>query len=129
MLNLILAALLLTPAPSAAPPTPSPGPVATIAATLPSDPLQLARQQFAAFAAGAVDQSWYAQPMPQSALDQVKAGLTAAGRIKSVTLLKQAQTPYGKGYAYKFVCENASVIEQFSVLNGKITGIFFSPAK
>ena len=121
----MLAALQASPAPAAPPAaaaTASPAP-------LPTDPEQLARQQFAAFASGNIDQRWYSQPIPAAAIAQLRQYLPGLGTVKSFTLIKQNDTPNGPGYAYRVSCAQGTVIEQFTVKNGTITGIYFSPAQ
>lgn len=120
----LLAALQTTPAPA-----PSATSTPAAATALPADPEQLARFEWAEFASGKIDQSHFSQPIPQSAIDQLHQALPALGAIKSVTLLKKADTPYGPGYAYKVVCEKGAAIEQFTIKNGTITGIYFTPAQ
>lgn len=122
----LLSALQASPAPAASA-------AATSAATaspapLPTDPEQLARQQFAAFASGNVDARWYSAPLPAGAVDQVKTYLQGLGAIKSVALVKTADTPYGKAYVYKFTCTNGAVLEQLVAKGGVIQGIYFRPA-
>lgn len=134
ILHLALAALLqATPMPS-----PSTMP-SSMPSTMPSSqagdaganiqPEQVARAQFAAFASGKIDQSQYAKPIPQSSIAQLHQVLPALGAPKSFTLLKQGQTAYGPGWAYKVTCEKGAVLEQFTMKDGKITQIVFSPAQ
>lgn len=134
MLHLALAALLQ------ATPMPSPSTLpSSMPSTMPSteagnaganiQPEQVARAQFAAFASGKIDQSQYSKPIPQSAINQLHQVLPSLGPVKSFTLLKQAETPYGPGWAYKVTCEKGAVLEQFTMKDGKITQIVFSPAQ
>ncbi len=120
---LLLAALQTTPSPAA---TTAPAPSA--AATR-EDPAitKIVRAQYDAFAAGKVDASQYSISVPQNAIAQVQAGLASAGAVKSVTFLKMAALPQGTVYAYKFTCANGAVIEQISLKDGKINGIYFRP--
>ena len=125
---LTLAALLdATPAPAATT-TATPAP-AVSAAPLPSDPEQIAKEEWAQFSSGKVDQSRFITPIPQKSIDQLGQVLPTLGAVKSVALVKQADTPQGKGYAYKFTCENGAAIEQFIVDKGKIVSIWISPAQ
>lgn len=123
LITFILALDSASPAPAAA--------ATAVPATtaLPADPERLARFEWAEFASGNVDQTHFTQPIPQNAIDQLHQVLPSLGAIKSVTLIKKADTPGGPGYAYKVVCEKGAVIEQFAVKDGKITGIYFSPAQ
>jgi hypothetical protein len=122
----LVSALQTSPAPAA---STAPVPAATASpAPLPTDPEKLARQQFAAFLSGNIDQRWYSQPLPQNAIDQVHAYLQSLGAVKSFALLKTADTPYGKGYAYKVTCAHGAAIEQFTSQGGVITAIRFSLA-
>lgn len=107
--------------------SPSPAPAAT--AALPTDPEQLARYEWAEFSSGTIDQSHFSTPIPQNAIDQLHQVLPSLGAIKSFTLIKHADTQYGPGYAFKVVCEKGSAVEQFTVKDGKITMIYFSPAQ
>jgi hypothetical protein len=122
----LLSSLQSSPAPAA---SAAPAAAATASpAPLPADPEQLARQQFAAFLSGNIDQRWYVQPLPQNAIEQVHTYLQSLGAIKNVALLKTADTAYGKAYAYKFTCANGAVLEQFVAKTGIIQGIYFRPA-
>ncbi len=115
------------PSNTAAPSTPPSASPAAIG--LPKDPEQLARFEFAEFASGKIDQSHFSQPIPQTAIDQLHQVLPSLGAIKSMTLIKKADTPAGPGYAYKVVCEKGALIEQFAVKDGTITSIWFAPAQ
>lgn len=100
--------------------------VATTA--LPTDPEQIARFEWAEFSSGQIDQSHFSQPIPQKAIDDLHKALPSLGAIKSVTLIRQADTPEGPGYAFRIGCEKGAAIEQFAIKDGKITSILFTPS-
>ncbi len=123
----LLAALVTAPSPA---PSVSPAPQASAAAPA-EDPAitKLAREQYDAFAAGKVDATKYSAAIPADAIAQVQAGLTALGPVKSVILLRTVSSAQGTVYVYKFIAENGAALEQLSVKDGKIDGIYFMPAK
>ncbi len=129
MLALLTMVAVLQASPAPASTTSSP-PAA--AATAPAeDPAitKLARAQYEAFASGKVDQTQYAQAVPQNAIAQVQAGLTALGPVKSVELVKTAVVKGSNVYLYKFTCANGAAMETLAVKDGKIDGIYFRPAQ
>lgn len=128
MIALITMLLALDSAAPAGTAAPSPA-SSTAAAALPADPEKLARYEFAEFASGKIDQSHFSQPIPQNAIDRLHQVLPSLGAVKSMTLIKQADTPVGPGYAFRVVCDKATLIEQFAVKDGKITSILFTPAQ
>ncbi len=105
--------------------TSSPAAIATPA----EDPhiTKIARAQYDAFAAGKIDPSQYSVDIPASAVAQVQAALTRLGPIQSVSFLKSATLASGTAYAYRFTCQKGDIIEQISIKDGKINGIYFIP--
>ncbi|HKU67873.1 MAG TPA: hypothetical protein VJP85_08855 [Candidatus Baltobacteraceae bacterium] len=128
VLTLILA-MQTTPAasssttPAAAAPLPSPLPTDNPAVG------KLARQQFYAFAAGKIDASAYSIEIPKDVMPQVQAFLSALGAVKDVTLVQSTKIDESDVYVYKFTCENGAALEQLSIKNGKIDGIYFRPVQ
>ncbi len=122
----LIVALQATPAPAAS----TPAAAAPLPSTMPTDnPAvgKLARAQFYAFASGKVDASQYAMPLPTDAMPQVQAFLTGLGPVKSVALIQTARMGASDVYVYKFTCENGAALEQLSIKDGKIDGIYFRP--
>lgn len=123
----LIALLQATPqsaaTPAAAAPAPSPQPAGNPAAA------KLAREQFDAFLSGKIDTSQYSVAIPSAALSQVQAFLSALGPVKSVTLVQKAAIGGSTVYVYRFICANGSVLEQLSVKDGKINGIYFRPVQ
>ena len=117
-----------TPAPIFSP-APNVGTTSPPAASGVKDPEKLARDQFAAWSAGKIDKSLYTFDIPQSAIDQVHAALPSLGAVVGVALATHADVPQGDVYIYRFTCANGSVLEQLSLKDGKINGIFFKPAQ
>lgn len=132
-------AILTLAAVLAAPPGPAASPSASPAAAAPSTPAaapaedpkitKLAREQFDAFAAGKYDPSQYSIAVPKAALAQVQTGLSSLGALKSVTFVKSASVSGSMVYVYKFTCANGAALEQLSVKDGKINGIYFVPSQ
>lgn len=119
-------------------PTPIPSPSGTPAAAQPvPSPLptdnptvaKLARDQFYAFASGRIDSSLYSIEIPKDALPQVQAFLTELGPIESLQLVQSTKTGESTVYVYQFNCQNGGALEQISLRNGKIDGIFFRPVQ
>lgn len=118
--------------------TPAPQPSATPAAAAPAPSPQpagnpavgkLAREQFDAFLSGKIDAAQYSVSIPSAALGQVQAFLSALGPVKSVTLVQKAAIGGSTVYVYRFICANGSVLEQLSLKDGKINGIYFRPVE
>lgn len=129
MLALLTLAAVLQSSPA---PAASAAPSASAApAALAEDPAvtKLARAQYDAFASGKIDASQYSVPIPHSAIAQVQADLSALGPIKNVMFLQAAKLAAGTVYVYEFACQNGAVLEQLSVKDGKINGIYFRPAQ
>ncbi len=130
----MLAALAASPAPSASPDAAA-SPARAASAAPSATPAEnaamakLARAQFDAFAAGKIDKSRYSIDVPAASMAQVQLGLSSLGAVKSQTLLKTEQLAQGKVYVYRFTCERGAAIEQFSIKDGKINGIYFAPAQ
>jgi hypothetical protein len=108
------------------PPTPAPQPRATAVVSLPSDPKEIARSQFIAFATGVVDEALFTNPPDAQTIAAARALLLSVGRMKSIEHLPRSDSRAGEGYAFKFTCEHGSALETFTVKDGKITGISFS---
>ena len=129
MLALLTLAAALSASPSpAASPSAAPAPTSSAPAENPAI-TKLANEQFDDFAAGKVNVSEYSVKIPKDALAQVQAGLSSAGAVKSVTLVKQMDVMGSTVYVYRFTCANAAVLEQLSLKDGKINGIYFAPAQ
>jgi hypothetical protein len=127
---LLVAALQSSPAPAASTaPVPAASSVPAPAPTEDPNVIKLARAQYDAFASGKVDQSLYPQPVPAAAIAQVQAGLSSLGAVKSVTLVKTTSVQGSQVYVYKFTCANGAAIETLALKDGKISGIYFSPAQ
>lgn len=126
----LAAALEASPAPAAAPSAPPAAASSAPAPSQPEDPniTKLAREQFDAFVAGKLDPSQYSITVPKRSIAQAQAGLSSLGAIKSVTFMESAPIQGSMVYAYKFTCANGAVLEQLSVKDGKINGIYFAPA-
>ena len=131
----LLAAIQVTPPPLAPVDTPAPifSPAPAVTGTPATsgvkDPEKLARDQFTAWSTGKIDKSLYTFDIPQSSIDQVHQALPALGAVIGVALATHADVPQGDVYIYKFTCANGSVLEQLSLKDGKINGIFFKPAQ
>ncbi|HLI95213.1 MAG TPA: hypothetical protein VKT72_03880 [Candidatus Baltobacteraceae bacterium] len=121
----LVAALQASPAPAST--TTSP-PAATAPAEDPAI-TKLARAQYDAFSSGKLDASQYSVPIPQDAITQVQAGLTSLGPVKSVQFVKSVAVKGSNVYVYKFTCANGAALEQLSVKDGKINGIYFRPVQ
>jgi hypothetical protein len=123
----LTAALVASPAPAT--PAAVPTPASTAASTEDQAITKLARQQYDAFAAGKIDQSQYSVTIPQNAIAQVQSGLAALGAVKRIDFIKNAEVMGSMVYVYKFTCANGAAIEQLSVKDGKINGIYFRPVQ
>jgi hypothetical protein len=113
------------PAPT---PSPTPTPVADPAVT------QIARQQFVAWQAGAVDKSLYAERLqPKLTDEQIGVVSRALGRLGALMetvylgpLLSVGAPPGTRGYIYQMRCAEGNVYE-FLILDDrhKIASLFF----
>ena len=117
---LLFAAVLSTP-PTPAPPTPGPA----VPDVLSSDPADIARSQFIAFALDRVNPSFYADAPDRAKIAEAQRLILQTGRIKRIELFKRYDSRYGTGYAYRFSCEHGTLIERFTLKAGKITSISF----
>jgi hypothetical protein len=108
-------------------PSSTPAIIGTPAGTENPAMTQLAREQFDAFASGKIDKSQYSVDIPQSAIEQAQKALSSLGPVQSVQFMGSAPLSAGTGYAYRFVCEKGTVIERFSIKDGKINAIYFAP--
>lgn len=97
-------------------------------AALPTDPEAIARFEWAEFSSGTIDQSHFTTPIPQKAIDDLHRALPSLGAIKTVTLIRQGDTPAGPGYEFRFGCVKGAAIEQFAIKDGKISSILFTPS-
>lgn len=113
----------VTETPAAAAPLPGPQPTDNAAVG------KIAREQFYAFASGKVDATLYSMPIPKSVMPQVQAFLSALGPVKNVTLVQSEKMGESLVYVYKFTCENGATLEQLSIKDGKIDGIYFRPVQ
>lgn len=121
----MIAALLFAAA-LAAPPSAPPGRIESLPQTLPQDPAAIARSQFIAFALDNVDASFYTNAPRPDEIAAAKRLVLRAGRIKRIELLERFDSRYGLGYAYRFVCDNGTLVERFTLRAGKITSISFA---
>lgn len=126
----LVAALEASPAPAASP-SAAPAASSAPAASQPEDPniTKLAREQFDGFVAGKLDPSQYSVTVPKHSIAQAQAGLSSLGAIKSVVFMESAPVQGSIVYVYKFTCANGAVLEQLSVKDGKINGIYFAGAQ
>jgi hypothetical protein len=125
----LILALQATPAPS---PSATPVGAAPVPSPLPTDnPAigKLAREQFYAFVAGKVDPSQYSISIPTQAMPQARAFLSSLGPVVNVTLVQSTKMDDSDVYVYKFTCQNGAALEQISIKNGKIDGIYFRPVQ
>jgi predicted Abi (CAAX) family protease len=122
-----------TPSPAPSPsPSGTPAAAAPLPTPLPTDNAavsKMAREQFYAFAAGKIDGSQYSIEIPKDVMPQTQAFLSALGDVKSVTLVQSTKMGDSDVYVYKFTCANGAALEQLSVKNAKINGIFFRPVQ
>lgn len=109
-----------------APPTPAPAPVATAATILSNDPKEIARSQFIAFALDQVDDALFATHPARADVEKARSLLLSVGRMKRIEPAGRADQRYGAGFAFRFICEHGSVIERFTLKDGKISGISFA---
>lgn len=125
----LIAALQATPIPAAGgtPAAAAPLPTATPTANPAVD--RLARAQFSAFATGKIDASQYSVAIPKNVMPQVQAFLTALGPVNTVDLIQSQRMGADTIYVYRFTCQNGAVLEQLSIKDGKIDGIFFRPVQ
>lgn len=125
----LLAAIEASPAPATSPAAATPAASAAPAAAPAEDPAitKLAREQFDAFVAGKLDPSQYSVTIPKHSIAMAHAGLSALGAVKSVTFMESAPIQGSMVSVYKFTCADGAVLEQISVKDGKINGIYFAP--
>lgn len=125
----LLLALQATPSPAASDTPADAAPVPSPAPTDNPEIAKLARAQFSAFKSGKIDTSQYSVAIPKDALPQVQAYLSELGPIQNVTLVQSAKINGAAVYVYKFSCQNGAALEQLSVKDGKINGIYFRPVQ
>jgi hypothetical protein len=125
----LILALQATPTPSA---STTPVGAAPVPSPLPTDnPVvgKLAREQFYAFTAGKIDPTQYSISIPPQAMPQAQAFLSSLGPVVNVTLIQSTRIDESNVYVYKFSCQNGAALEQISLKNGKIDGIYFRPVQ